>query len=215
MTTVHKIRENVDVALDRWESWASAIESQLNKTREQALEKLEENKKEFLAQLDKLEQQIKESKSIAEAQKTAVIIAIDQLKIQLLVDRIKEDAKVRSIFEQDVKNIEEAIAAVNAKIDENLEVVDDSVNKSLSAFFKGANEFDAQMRAYGTRLDEEMSEAGKRNEEKRKELESQLKKYKEELKAGRKQAEENWDTFSTEFTEGHKKIMSAFKNLFS
>jgi len=215
MSKVHKIREGIDVNLDRWESSASAIEDQLNLTREQALEKLEEREEQVLNLVDQLEQKLKESSSIAEAKKTEVLIAIDHLKIQLAVKRFKAEPIVRGAYEEHKKNIEDAISSLETEIDENLDIVDESIDQSISNFIKGANELDAELEAIDSRLDEEIAQLGEMHEAKKKELELQIEEFKKGLKTKRGQAEENWETFSAEFSQGHKQILGAFKHLFS
>jgi ABC-type transporter Mla subunit MlaD len=215
MSKVHKIRQAIDVNLDMWEAWASAIGDQLNLTSEQALKKLEQKEKQVLNLLDQLEQILKESSSIAEAKKAGVLIAIDHLKIQLAVNVFKGEAIARSAYDEHKNNIEDAISSLETKIDQNLDIIDDSIDKSLSNFIKGANELDAVLEAIDSRFDEQVAQLSEMQEAKKKELESQIAEYKKELKTGREQAEANWETFSDEFSKGHKQILGAFKNLFS
>ena len=214
MSKVHKMRESIDVNLDRWEAWASAIEDQLNLTGEQALEKLEEKEGQVLELVNQLEQKLKESSSIAEAKKNQVLLAIDHLKIQLAVKFFKDKSMLRSAFEEHRKNIEDSISSLESKIDENLDV-DGSIDQSISDFIKGANELDAQLEAVDSRLDEEVAQLSEMQEAKKKEFKLQIEEFKKGLETKRGQAQENWETFSTEFSQGHKQIVGAFKHLFS
>ncbi len=72
MSRIKEIREAIDTKLDKYEAEASAIESQLNLSKDKAIEKLETQKKQFADALTGFQAKINESKAIAQEEKTKI-----------------------------------------------------------------------------------------------------------------------------------------------
>ncbi len=215
MSKVRRIREDIDTNLEKWEAWASAVEAQLNLTIEQAFDKLNEKKLKLKNPLEQLEQIIQESTSIDETQKNQLLIELDHLKIQLAVQRLKDEAKARRINEEDRKKIEKSISSIETNFDENMEIIDDSMHQILKSFFKEANELDAEFQAIDIRLDEGIDDISEKIDIKKSDLESKIKVFKEDLKKRREQSEENWESAKPKLSEAKNQILGAFKDLFS
>ena len=66
MTRVQEIREAVDAKLDKWEAQAVAIETQLQMTREQAMEHLEDQKQKLNGVVGRIKASVERSKELAE-----------------------------------------------------------------------------------------------------------------------------------------------------
>jgi len=215
MSKVRRIREDIDTNLEKWEAWASAVEAQLNLTIEQAFDKLNEKKLKLKNPLEQLEQIIQESTSIDETQKNQLLIELDHLKIQLAVQRLKDEAKARRINEEDRKKIEKSISSIETNFDENIEIIDDSMHQILKSFFKEANELNAEFQAIDIRLDEGIDDISEKIDIKKSDLEAKIKVFKEDLKKKREQSEENGESANAKLSEAKNQILGAFKDLFS
>ena len=215
MSKVRRIREDIDTNLEKWGAWASAVEAQLNLTIEQAFDKLNEKKLKLKNPLEQLEQIIQESTSIDETQKNQLLIELDHLKIQLAVQRLKDEAKARRINEEDRKKIEKSISSIETNFDENMEIIDDSMHQILKSFFKEANELDAEFQAIDIRLDEGIDDISEKIDIKKSDLEAKIKVFKEDLKKKREQSEENGESANAKLSEAKNQILGAFKDLFS
>jgi len=215
MSKVRRIREDIDTNLEKWEAWASAVEAQLNLTIEQAFDKLNEKKLKLKNPLEQLEQIIQESTSIDETQKNQLLIELDHLKIQLAVQRLKDEAKARRINEEDRKKIEKSISSIETNFDENIEIIDDSMHQILKSFFKEANELNAEFQAIDIRLDEGIDDISEKIDIKKSDLEAKIKIFKEDLKKKREQSEENGESANAKLSEAKNQILGAFKDLFS
>ena len=84
MSRTERIRQSADGALDRWQVRAEAIESQLDASKDQAMEKVEASKKSYLNAIDKVKAGVAESKTLADDKKQKLQTQLDEARVQLV-----------------------------------------------------------------------------------------------------------------------------------
>ncbi|MGA8832542.1 MAG: hypothetical protein WB554_13110, partial [Desulfomonilaceae bacterium] len=72
MSKIKEIREAIDTKLDKWKASATAIEAQLQLSKEQAMEELEISKKRLNETLEGFKSEIVKAKGLADEKKTEI-----------------------------------------------------------------------------------------------------------------------------------------------
>ena len=208
MTTIREVRENVDSKLDKLETKAIAIESQLNETREATLSRIESQKLEYRENLKRLKEEVDESKAIAEDKKNELYAAIEHAEVQLALGK----AEASDAVDRQRKTISHAIAEVEAKIDSGLEQAD---KKMMSKLVTAADKLDAEMEAAAIRVEKENIPIDEKLAQVKSDIESNINAFKREVAAKRKAASEKWEQVEDELDTRFQKLTEAFKNIFS
>ena len=219
MPKIHEIRENVDRKLDKLETKATVIESQLNETRESTISRIESQKQAYREKLKRLREEVEKSKELAAEKKGELVAVIDHAEVQLALGK----AEARDAVDDQRKKIGRAVAEMEAKIDLEFEQADEEMKAALVA---AADSLDAEMEAAAIRLDAKLEAAADRLEKEnipldeklaqtKGEINSQIDAYKKDITAKRQVASEKWSQFEGELDAGLDKVTTAFKKLFS
>lgn len=213
MSKVREIRESIDKKLDHWEASATAFETQLQQTEEQALAKLEVYKKDLNKALEKFKSEVAKAKGITEEKKKELQVQFDDLQVQLAVGK----AEARDAFEARWKKIQHSIATLEATLDRHLDAagkaLDDSLHKAVDKYIAAAIKYQAAADALEARLFMKKMEAKAQFEKKKSDLLAQIGKFKTQLQGKRDMAKDKAATFEKELSAGISQIKQAFKKL--
>ena len=158
MSKIREIREAIDTKLDKWEARATAVEAQLQQTKEQALEELEARKKRLNETLEGFKSEVAKAKGIADEKKTEIQARFEDLQVQLALGK----AEARDAFEAQKEKIQRSIDTLETTIDHELEVagqaIDESLQKAANMFIVAAIDLEAEMEALGVQF--EVKKAG-------------------------------------------------------
>lgn len=207
MVNIQQIKESIDVKLDTWEAKASAMEAQLELTRDQALDRLEDKKRQFRSHLDDAENKINQINSAADIKKTEVIAAIGNLRVQLAL--AKADSK--DAYNRQKQAIENAISTFEARVEQ---VVDKHMSMAAAQLAKESNALRGELDAAQIQFSEKQSELRTKFKKQRAALQSEIQIFKNELNAKRQLAKDKAATFEGELSQGLQQIRDAFNRLF-
>ena len=214
MSNIREIRQSIDKKLDHWEASATAIEAQLQQTREQALTKLEVRKKTLKEALEKFKSELATTKGIPEEKKKEIQAQCDELQVQLALGK----AEARDAFEAQRKKIQHSIATLEATVDRHLDAaghaVDKSLEKAAEKLIDAEIEYDAEADALEARFMTIKAEAKAQFEKKKSDLQAQIREFKTKVQGKRGMAKEKAATFEKEMSAGISQIKHAFKTLF-
>jgi hypothetical protein len=126
MSKIREIREAIDTKMDKWEASATAIEAQLQLSKEQAIEELEVRKKRLNETLEGFKSEIMKAKGLADEKKTEIQTRFDELQVQLALGK----AEARDAFEAQKKKFNVNCHS-GTTIDRELDAADQSIDESL------------------------------------------------------------------------------------
>ncbi len=213
MSKIKEIREAIDTKLDQWEASATAIEAQLELSKEQAIEELEVRKKRLNETLEDFKSEIVKAKGLADEKKTEIQARFDELQVQLALGK----AEARGSFEARKEKIQRSIARLEATVDRELDAAGQAINESLR---KAANEFivaatrlEAEMEFLAIQFKVKKEGARDRFEHEKRTLIEQIQRYKQQIQEKRQMAKDKAATFEKELSAGMSQIREAFKKL--
>ncbi len=207
MSKINEVREAIDTKLDKWDAEASAIEAQLNLSKDKAIEKLETQKKQFADALTGFKAKIDESKAIAQEEKTKIDNQLEHLQVQLALGK----AESKAAYESQKKNIEDAIKSFETSIDRKLDDAADAVTTKLVG---EANALSAQLDAMKVQFESKKAEGQAQFEEQKKELTAKILAFKKDLGEKKQMAADKGTAFQGELSAGMSQVKTAFSNLF-
>jgi len=213
MTNIKETRQAIDTKLDKWEARATAVEAQLQLSKEQAIDQLEVRKKQLNETLTGLKSEIMKAKGLADEKKTEIQATFDDLWVQLALGK----AEARDSFEAQREKIQRSIAKLEATVDGQLQASDQAVHESLR---KATNEFiiaairlEAEMEFLAIQFQVKKDSARDRLEHEKRALIEQIKHYKQQLVEKKQMAQDKAATFESDLSDGMSRIKQAFKNL--
>jgi len=207
MSRVKEIREAIDTKLDKYEAEASAIESQLNLSKDKAIEKLETQKKQFADVLTGFKAKINESKAIAQEEKTKIQNQLENLRVQLALGK----AESKAAYESQKKAIEDAIKSFETSIDREL---DEAVDAVTSKLIGEANALGAQLDAMKVQFERAKAEGQAQFEEQKKGLAAKVQAFRQDLREKKQRAVDKGTALESELSAGLSQVKTAFSNLF-
>ena len=213
MLKISEIREAMDTKLCQWESKATAAETLLDQTKEQALHQFETRKKALGDTLEKLTSELAQVKGTTNQNLQEVQAKFDHLRVQLALGK----AEARDSFEAQKERIQHSISALEAAIDRNLEASGQAIHGSLQ---KAANEFilasirlEAEMEFLAIQFQMKKDNSRARFSHEKKALILQINRYRDQLEERKRMAKDKAAAFEGELSEGMSRIKQAFKNL--
>jgi hypothetical protein len=210
MSHIHEIRAAIDTKLDAWEKQALALEARLTETKDKAADRLEEQKRRLREVLARVQAEVAKSKDLAGQTRAEVQAKLDHLREQLTLGK----AEARDAFEQQRRNILDALAAFEASADEKLKGGAFESGKIWEDLVVKANALEAELDAFRTRFGSETAKQQARFEEKKQELMAKLAAFKNDFQARRHAIRTKADTFERDFAAGLEGIKAAFRKLF-
>lgn len=209
MSKIKEIRESIDKKLHHWDASATAIETQLQQTKEQALASLEARKKTLKEALEKFKSEVAKAKGIAEEKKKEMLAQCDDLQVQLALGK----AEARDAFEAQRKKIQHSISTLEATVDRHLDAADKSLEQAADKLIAADIEYEAEADALEAKFMMKKAEAKAQFEKKKSDLLAQIKEFKTKVQGKRGMAREKAATFEKELSAGISQIKHAFKTL--
>ncbi len=213
MSKIREIREAMDTKLDQLEAGATAAETLLQETKEQALHQFETGKKLLSDTLEKLKSELAQTKGMTNQNVQEVQAKFDHLRVQLALGK----AEARDSFEAQKERIQHSISALEAAIDRQLEASGQAIHESLQ---KAANEFilaairlEAEMEFLAIQFEVKKDDSWARFTHEKRALILQINRYKDKLEEKKRLAKDKAATFEGELSYGMSQIKGAFKNL--
>ncbi len=213
MSRTQRIRQSADGALDRWQVRAEAIESQLDASKDQSMEKVEATKRAYLKTIDKVKAGVAESKTLADAEKQRLRTRLDEARVQVALGKAETAeafGKQREALKTELSNVEKEVDAELAAFDNE---VDETLDQMARDLVEAADALDAEMDAAAARLEALKAKASADVDANVAEVKRNVDEFKAKIDAKRKDASASVQAFDSEFNQGWKQIISAFKNL--
>ena len=213
MSKIREIRESIDKKLDHWEASATAFETQLQQTKEQAQVRLEARKKTLNEALEKFKSEVAKAKGIAEEEKKEMQAQFGDLQVQLALGK----AETRDAFEAQRKKIRHSIATLEATVDRHLDAaghtIDDSLEKAVDKLIDADIEYEAESDALEAQFMMKKAEAKAQFEKKKSDLLAQINQFKTQVQGKRGMSRDKAAAFGKELSAGISQIKHAFKTL--
>ena len=213
MSRTQRIRQSADGALNRWQIRAEAIESQLDTSKDQAMEKVEATKRAYLKTIDKVKAGVAGSKTLADAEKQQLQTRLDEARVQVALGKAETAEafdKQREALKTELSNMEKEVDAELAAFDNK---VDETLDQMARDLVEAADALDAEMDAAAVRLEVLKAKASAYFNANLAEVKRNVDGLKAKIDTKRKDASANAQVFELEFNQGWKQIVSAFKNL--
>jgi hypothetical protein len=211
MSKIHEIRETINSKLDGLEKRASALEAQLNRSKDNAVEELEDRKRKLGDVLNTFKTKIDGTKEVADEKKTEIQSRVEQLQVQLALGK----AETRDALEEQKNKISDAVKTLENNIDEGLEYTATGFETLKQDLVKLSDSLYAEMESLDAKF--EMEKAAKKAEfgEQKKKLAAKIEAFRNNLSVKRGIAEEKAATIESQFIKGFDQIKNSFKDLIS
>ncbi len=211
MSKIREIRETIDIKLDGLGKQASALEAQLSRSKDNAVEELETRKKQLDDMLKTFKTKIDGTRDIAEEKRSEIQGRVEQLHVQLTLGK----AETKDALEQQKMKINDAVKTLENNIDEGIEDAATGLESLKQDFVEFSDSLNAEMESLGARF--EMEKASKKADfdEQKKKLAAKIERFRNDLSVKRGIAEEKTSAFEGHLTKGFDQIKHAFKNLIS
>ena len=213
MSRVIEIRQSVDGVLDRWQVKVEAMETLLDASQDQVLDKLEASKQAYVDVIDKVKVGITDSQSLAQAEKDRLQQRLDEARVQIALgkaDTIDAFNEQRQKLSKELAHLEKEVDAELAAFDEE---VDEVLDEAAQDLVQAGNALDAQLEATAVQLLLFKDTVKSGAETKIAQAREGVAALKANVAAVRKDAPATIKAFETEFTAGWDQMVSAFKNL--
>lgn len=213
MSRVIEIRQSVDGVLDRWQVKVEAMETLLDASQDQVLDKLEASKQAYVNVIDKVKVGIADSQSLAEAEKDRLQQRLDEARVQIALgkaDTIDAFNEQRQKLSKELAHLEKEVDVELAAFDEK---VDEVLDEAAQDLVQAGNALDAQLEATAVQLLVFKDTVKSGAETKIAQAREGVAALKANVAAVRKDAPATIKAFETEFTAGWDQMVSAFKNL--
>ena len=211
MPKIHEIRETIDRKLDGLEKRASALEAQLNRNKDNAVEALEARKRQLGDVLTTFKTKIDESKEVADEKKTEIQSRVEQLQVQLALGK----AETRDALEEQKKKISDAVRTLESNIDEGIDATAAGFETLKQDLVELSDALDAEMESLHVQFEMEKATKKAEFEDQKKKLAAKIEAFRNDLSVKRGIAEEKAGTFESQFVKGFDQIKHAFKDLIS
>lgn len=202
MSRIRKIRDSVDGRLDRWQARAEAMENQLSASKEKAQDRVEASKRTYVDAIDKAKAGIEASTSLAANEKQRLHTNLDSARVQAALGKVES----KDAFARQSREIRAGLKEMEGNIDKELDAFDSSIDEGLE---KMAGELVAARNT----LEAELEAAEQRLHGWKDGTKEDIAGFKAKIAEHRGQAAEDLEAFNEDFSEGWKKIGTAFKNL--
>ena len=215
MSSIKKIRENMNSKLDKWEAEATAFQAQLELNKAQVKERVKQQKQ----RLEEIAQQVKDkidaAGDYADETKDKVKASFENMQVQLALgvadtrDGYQEwKKKVQSSIAGFEKEVEVALDEKGAQLDAGLDALKDAYVKQTSAW-------EAEIDAMQAKFQEAKASSKADFEKYKQDAQSKINEYKQELNEKRKLAADKFGDFEAELSSGATQMKDAIKKLFS
>ena len=210
MSRITELRASFDKKMDALEHQALALEAQLTRTKDQALQGLEQRKQQLGDLLKQVQTDVQKSKEIAGQVKLEVQAKLEHLQVQLALGK----ADARDTFEEQRTKILKALNEFEFIAEQKLRGATFESGKVWEDLVGRTSKLEAEFEALKDRFESEKAKQQVTLEWKKEELLTKLVLFKDQLKAKRVVVQAKADVLETDLREGLDQIKAGVKRLF-
>jgi hypothetical protein len=210
MSRITELRASFDKKLDALEHQALALEAQLTKTKDQALQGLEHRKQQLRDLLNQVQTDVQKSKDIAGQAKMEVQAKLEHLQVQLALGK----ADARDAFEEQRTKILKALNEFESVAEQKLKGATFESGKVWEDLVGRTSKLEAEFEALKDRFESEKDKQQVTLEWKKEELLTKLVLFKDQLKAKRVVVQSKADVLEADLREGLDQIKAGVRKLF-
>ena len=210
MSRITELRASFDKKMDALEHQALALEAQLTRTKDQALQGLEQRKQQLGDLLKQVQADVQKSKEIAEQAKLEVQAKLEHLQVQLALGK----ADARDTFEEQRANILKALNEFEFIAEQKLRGATFESGKVWEDLVGRTSKLEAEFEALKDRFESEKAKQQVTLEWKKEELLTKLVLFKDQLKAKRVVVQAKADVLEADLREGLDQIKAGVRKLF-
>jgi hypothetical protein len=210
MSRITELRASFDKKMDALEHQALALEAQLTRTKDQALQGLEQRKQQLRDLLKQVQADVQKSKEIAEQAKMEVQAKLEHLQVQLALGK----ADARDTFEEQRAKILKALNEFESVAEQKLRGATFESGKVWEDLVGRTSKLEAEFEALKDRFESEKAKQQVTLEWKKEELLTKLVLFKDQLKAKRVVVRAKADVLEADLREGLDQIKAGMRKLF-
>jgi hypothetical protein len=210
MSRITELRASFDKKMDALEHQALALEAQLTRTKDQALQGLEQRKQQLRDLLKQVQTDVQKSKEIAEQAKMEVQAKLEHLQVQLALGK----ADARDTFEEQRTKILKALNEFEIIAEQKLRGATFESGKVWEDLVGRTSKLEAEFEALKDRFESEKAKQQVTLEWKKEELLTKLVLFKDQLKAKRVVVQAKADVLEADLREGLDQIKAGVRKLF-
>jgi hypothetical protein len=210
MSRISELRASFDKKLDALEHQALALEAQLTKTKDQALQGLEQRKQQLRDLLNQVQTDVQKSKDIAGQAKMEVQAKLEHLQVQLALGK----ADARDTFEEQRTKILKALNEFEFIAEQKLRGATFESGKVWEDLVGRTSKLEAEFEAIKDRFESEKAKQQVTLEWKKEDLLTKLVLFKDQLKAKRVVVQTKADVLEADLREGLDQIKAGVRKLF-
>lgn len=210
MSRITELRASFDKKMDALEHQALALEAQLTRTKDQALQGLEQRKQQLGDLLKQVQTDVQKSKEIAEQVKMEVQAKLEHLQVQLALGK----ADARDTFEEQRVKILKALNEFEFIAEQKLRGATFESGKVWEDLVGRTSKLEAEFEALKDRFESEKAKQQVTLEWKKEELLTKLVLFKDQLKAKRVVVQAKADVLEADLREGLDQIKAGVRKLF-
>jgi hypothetical protein len=210
MSRIKELRASFDKKLDALEHQALALEAQLTRTKDQALQGLEQRKQQLRDLLKQVQADVEKSKEVAEQAKMEVQAKLEHLQVQLALGK----ADARDTFEEQRTKILKALNEFESVAEQKLKGATFESGKVWEDLVGRTSKLEAEFEAIKDRFESEKAKQQVTLEWKKEELLTKLVLFKDQLKAKRVVVQAKADVLESDLREGLDQIKAGVKKFF-
>ncbi|THJ09242.1 MAG: hypothetical protein CAF43_012245 [Nitrospira sp. CG24C] len=210
MSRITELRASFDKKMDALEHQALALEAQLTRTKDQALQGLEQRKQQLGDLLKQVQADVQKSKEIAEQAKLEVQAKLEHLQVQLALGK----ADARDTFEEQRTKILKALNEFESVAEQKLKGATFESGKVWEDLVGRTSKLEAEYEALKDRFESEKAKQQVTLEWKKEELLTKLVLFKDQLKAKRVVVQAKADVLEADLREGLDQIKAGVRKLF-
>lgn len=210
MSRIKEFRASLDKKLDALEYQALALEAQLTQTKDQAMQRLEQQKQLLRDLLQRVQADMQKSKEMAEQAKTEVQAKLEHLQVQLALGK----ADARDTFEEQRAKTLKALNEFESVAEQKLKGAAFESGKVWEDLVDRTSTLEAEFEVLKDRFEHEKARQQVTLESKKEELLARIVLYKDQLKAKREVVQAKADVFETDMRKGLEQIKEGVRKLF-
>jgi hypothetical protein len=210
MSRITELRASFDKKIDALEHQALALEAQLTRTKDQALQGLEQRKQQLRDLLKQVQADVQKSKEIAEQAKMEVQAKLEHLQVQLALGK----ADARDTFEEQRAKILKALNEFESVAEQKLRGATFESGKVWEDLVGRTSKLEAEFEALKDRFESEKAKQQNTLEWKKEELLTKLVLFKDQLKAKRVVVQAKADVLEADLREGLDQIKAGVRKMF-
>ncbi len=210
MSRITELRASFDKKMDALEHQALALEAQLTRTKDQALQGLEQRKQQLRDLLKQVQADVQKSKDIAGQAKMEVQAKLEHLQVQLALGK----ADARDVFEEQRTKILKALNEFESVAEQKLRGATFESGKVWEDLVGRTSKLEAEFEALKDRFESEKDKQQVTLEWKKEELLTKLVLFKDQLKAKRVVVQAKADVLEADLREGLDQIKAGVRKLF-